>query len=94
MNNYFLPGVSGMFVLLVIVIIIQHIRCRKIIIKKNWGIFYQLRIQNRLSKELENTKVEKELLEKILRSKLNNSVQSPTSEISCPPLEGAGGGLQ
>jgi len=73
MFNNFIPtevSVSILFVLLVTFFIIQRIRYRKMLKKKNYDIFFKIKEQSRLEKELERSKIEKEILEKILNNKV------------------------
>jgi len=70
MNSYtiFIATAAGIF--LALVISFMYFCFRKKIKEKNFCIFFQLKEQNRLEKELERSNIEKELLVKILKEKL------------------------
>ena len=57
------------FVFLIFLIIL-YIRYRKMTKKNNHIVFYHIKEQSRLAKELERSKIEKEVLEKILNDKI------------------------
>jgi len=57
-------------VVFLILLIILHIHYRKVIKKKNVDVFHYIKEQNRLSNELSRSKIEKEMLEKILNDKI------------------------
>ena len=62
------------WIFLIAIVVIQHLRYRYLMKEKNYGIFHQIREQTRLARELERALIEKETLEKLVKSKLDESI--------------------
>ena len=72
MHVFILFVIASVCVFLIITIIIQYNRYRRIIREKNMGIFQQIKVQNHLAEELERMRIEKEVLMKILNNQLKS----------------------
>jgi len=72
MNIYVLFAILGICILLIFIIVFQCIRYRRMIKKKNMGIFQKIKEQNHLAEELERMRIEKEVLVKILNNQLKS----------------------
>jgi len=63
--------VIGGYISLIVVIVIQYLRYRLLMKEKRYGIFHLIKEQTRLARELEQTRIEKETLEKLVKSTIN-----------------------
>ena len=63
--------VIGGYISLIVVIVIQYLRYRLLMKEKRYGIFHLIKEQTRLARELELTRIEKETLEKLVKSTIN-----------------------
>ena len=74
MNNYLIPIVSCVIVLLMAALVFLLMYYRKVIKAKDRGIIRQINEQDRLKKELEYINTEKKVMEKFLKSKVEGVV--------------------
>ena len=74
MNNYLIPIVSCVIVLLMAALVFLLMYYRKVIKAKDHGIIRQINEQDRLKKELEYINTEKKVMEKFLKSKVEGVV--------------------
>jgi hypothetical protein len=63
--------IAGAGIFLILVIAGLNIRYRKMVKRKNHGIFLHIKEENRLKKELEHINVEKKMIEKMLSAKFD-----------------------
>ena len=61
----------GACMILIAVIVIQYLRYRMLRKEKNYAVFHQIKEQTRLARELEQTRIEKETLEKLVIERIN-----------------------
>ena len=65
-------AIFGCLILLIIIIIYQYLRCRIAEKEKSRAVFFHIKEQTRLARELENATIENQTLEKILKSLTND----------------------
>jgi hypothetical protein len=70
MERIIIPVAVCVIILLSAAIAGQYFRHKRILGEKNRGIFRQIYEHDNLKKELERTRIEKETLEQLLKSKL------------------------
>ncbi len=76
MDNYiFLIALGLVFCSLAIVALV-FLHCRKIVEKCNYYIAKGIREQDCLAKQLERTRIEKEMMEKVIKAELSEAVKS------------------
>ncbi len=76
MDNYiFLIALGLVFCSLAIVALV-FLHCRKIIEKCNYYMAKGIREQDCLAKQLERTRIEKEMMEKVIKAELSEAVKS------------------
>ena len=76
MDNYiFLIALGLVFCSLAIVALV-FLHCRKIVEKCNYYIAKGIREQDCLAKQLERTRIEKEMMEKVLKAELSEAVRA------------------
>jgi hypothetical protein len=71
-STIFILSGAGFLMLILFVVLRKHYQ--KVIKKKERGIVFHLHEQDRLSKELEYTNVEKKVMEKMLETKFDNII--------------------
>ena len=86
--DIFLPVCICM--MLVAVVVIQHLRYRTVMKEKNYAVFHQIKEQTRLARELEQTRTEKETLEKLVIERINPKPKPPSPSGLPPQEEGKG----
>lgn len=76
MDNYvFLIALVLVFCSLVIVTFV-FLHCRKIVEKCNYYVAKGIREQDCLAKQLERTRIEKEMMEKVIKAELSEAITS------------------
>jgi len=80
MDNYvFLIALGFVFCSLIIVTFVL-LRCRKIQRECNYYVAKSIREQDCLTKQLERTRIEKEMMEKVIKTELSEAVKSSVEE--------------
>jgi hypothetical protein len=74
MGNYLILIFSGVGLLILIIVVVLRAHYRKVIRTKERGIVFHIHEQDRLTKELQYTNVEKRVMEKMLETKFDNII--------------------
>ena len=70
MDSLFFFLIIGGYITLITIIMIQYLRYRLLLKEKQYGIFHLIKEQTRLARELEQTQIEKETLEKLVQERI------------------------
>ena len=71
----------GTCMILITVVVIQYLRYRMLRKEKNYAVFHQIKEQTRLARELEQTRIEKETLEKLVIERINPTLLGQDSNL-------------
>ena len=67
--------------ILIAVVVIQYLRYRFLVKEKQYDIFQLIKEQTRLARELEQTRIEKETLEKLVIERINPTLLGQDSSL-------------
>jgi len=77
MDSFGIPVIIGSYVLLITALVIQRLHYRYTIKEQRRGLFYQIREQTRLAKELEQALTINTALKQLLKSTLSHEDSNP-----------------